>query len=136
MALYEGLDLEASLLTKFWLREPSKELEIQIELCNTKLQMCRRRKHAVPSIYKTIKNIEYEFDIDKVKESLNKMNTNNTVELMGTYGRMKRMPFLHGQAQVVSLVPKACQNGQLLDMLVAKAITRPLRNIFTLPCYN
>jgi len=72
MALYEGLDLRGISFEKvFWLREPSEELGIQIELCTMpNSKYAGGENMLVPSIYKTIKNIEYEFDINKAKENL------------------------------------------------------------------
>lgn len=72
MALYEGFDLRSISFEKvFWLREPSEELGIQIDLCTIPNSKCAGGDNMlVPSIYKTIKNIDYEFDMDKVKEFL------------------------------------------------------------------
>lgn len=71
MALYEGLDLRGISFEKvFWLRAPSEELGIQIELCtipNTKYP--GGPNMLVPDIYDKIDEIELKFNAKRILKS-------------------------------------------------------------------
>ena len=71
MALYEGLDLRGISFEKvFWLREPSEELGVQIELCTIpNSKYAGGENMLVPGIYDKIDEIELKFNAKRILKS-------------------------------------------------------------------
>ena len=71
MALYEGLDLRGISFEKvFWLREPSEELGVQIELCTIpNSKYAGGENMLVPGIYDKIDEIELKLNAKRILKS-------------------------------------------------------------------
>jgi len=72
MAIYEGFEsLGLSFEKVFWLSEPSKELAQQVILCEKPEPLAGGANMLVPSIYRTMSDITFKFDLQKIKEKQN-----------------------------------------------------------------
>ena len=72
MAIYERFDFRGLRFEKvFWLREPSKELAQQVMLCESPEPLAGGANMLVPSLYRTMSDITFKFDLQKIKEKQN-----------------------------------------------------------------
>lgn len=71
-AIYEGFDFRGLSFEKvFWLRSPSDELGLQVELCTSQgksSELAGGENMLVPELYRMIKSFDIEFDLEKIKE--------------------------------------------------------------------
>jgi hypothetical protein len=72
MAICERFDFRGVTFEKvFWLREPSKELAQQVILCEKPEPLAGGANMLVPSLYRTMSDITFKFDLQKIKEKQN-----------------------------------------------------------------
>ena len=72
MAIYEGFDFRGVTFEKvFWLSEPSKKLAQQVMLCESPKPLAGGANMLVPSLYRTMSDITFKFDLQKIKEKQN-----------------------------------------------------------------
>ncbi|HCT53702.1 MAG TPA: hypothetical protein DF712_14710 [Balneola sp.] len=62
--------------TVFWLRKPSEELGVMVEACLKPNSNCLQMQNLlIPDIYRTIRKIDISYDLSKIKQRVNKVNT-------------------------------------------------------------
>jgi hypothetical protein len=72
VAIYEGFDFRGLTFEKvFWLQEPSKELAQQVTLCEKPKPLAGGPNMLLPSMYRMMSDIKFEFDIEKIKRAKN-----------------------------------------------------------------
>ena len=72
MAIYEGFDFRGLTFEKvFWLSTPSEELGQQVEMCQQPEPLAGGPNMLLPSMYRMMSDITFEFDIEKIKRAKN-----------------------------------------------------------------
>jgi hypothetical protein len=69
IAIYEGFDFRGLTFEKvFWLSEPSEELGMQVSVCEQPEPLPGGPNMLLPSIYRAMAEITFEFDLEKIKK--------------------------------------------------------------------
>jgi hypothetical protein len=74
MAIYEGFDFRSLTFEKvFWLSTPNEELGQQVEMCQQPEPLAGGPNMLLPSMYRMMSDITFEFDIEKIKRAKNEL---------------------------------------------------------------